>query len=63
MENLSMYLQNIGAAALTDLPLAMAYVPSQRWEEIYEDNDGFERGTIFRALDKPFLGREPGKNG
>ena len=63
MENLSILLQNTGAAAASGLPLAMAYVPDQRWEGIWEDDAGFERGTIFRALDLPFLGREPGKNG
>ena len=63
MENLSILLQNTGAAAVSGLPLVMAYVPDQRWEDISEDDAGFARGTIFRALDLPFLGREPGRNG
>ena len=37
--------------------LAMAYVPWQRWQEIYDVCDGFQRGTIFRELDKPFHGK------
>lgn len=38
-------------------PLAMACVPMQRWRQLFEPADGFERGTIFMELDKPFLGR------
>jgi len=37
-------------------PLAMAYVPFQRWCETYEPAEGWCRGTIFPELDKPFLG-------
>lgn len=39
-----------------ELPLAMAYVPSQRWGAVYELDEGFDRGTVFPCLDKPFLG-------
>ena len=39
------------------LSLAMAYVPDQEWTEIYEMPMGLERGTIFKQLDKPFVGR------
>lgn len=35
--------------------LAMAYVPMQEWERPYELDVGFQRGTIFPSLDKPFL--------
>ena len=43
----------------TDLPLAMAYIPMQKWRDLYEDTEkAFERGTVFRELDKPFLGEE-----
>lgn len=38
------------------MPLAMAYVPWQKWRSIYEADKGFRRGTIFEQLDKPFLG-------
>lgn len=41
---------------LDDMPLAMAYVPMQKWREIYDSNVGFNRGTIFAELDKPFIG-------
>ena len=37
--------------------LAMAYVPWQQWQNIYEICRGFERGTIFEDLDKPFTGK------
>ena len=36
----------------------MAYVPMQVWKKPYEMEIGFQRGTIFHALDKPFLGDE-----
>lgn len=42
---------------LSKMPLAMAYVPWQTWEEIYEICEGFQAGTIFAQLDKQFLGR------
>lgn len=38
--------------------LAMAYVPCQKWQNIYAPEVGFNRGTIFADLDKPFLGGE-----
>lgn len=36
---------------------AMAYVPWQKWECVYDMTKGFERGTIFEQLDKPYVGR------
>ncbi|MBU3841299.1 MAG: spore coat associated protein CotJA [Candidatus Ruminococcus intestinipullorum] len=39
------------------MPLAMAYVPWQNWQDIYEVHKGIHRGTIFEELDKPFFGR------
>ncbi len=38
--------------------LAMAYVPYQPWENIYDSDIALSRGTIFQGLDKPFLGWE-----
>lgn len=46
-----------------DMPLAMAYVPWQKWREIYSAEMGFKRGTIFAELDKPFIGEEAVRNG
>lgn len=40
-----------------EMPLAMAYVPWQMWQEIYSTDKGFQRGTIFRELDMPFVGK------
>ena len=37
--------------------LAMVYSPYQQFRELYEPEEGFSRGTIFRELDKPFYGR------
>ena len=37
--------------------LAMASVPWQKWQYIYDAEKGFHRGTIFEELDKPFEGR------
>lgn len=42
---------------LEGMPLAMAYVPWQNWRRIYDIEKGFQRGTIFEELDKPFYGR------
>ena len=38
------------------MPLAMAYVPWQKWQNIYDAEKGFCRGTIFQELDLPFFG-------
>lgn len=43
--------------------LAMAYVPFQRWCPTYEPEVGFNRGTMFPELDKPFLGEEAVRRG
>ncbi len=42
------------------ISLAMAYVPMQRFENLYDDEKGFEAGTVFAALDKPFFGAKTG---
>lgn len=41
-----------------EMPVAMAYVPVQFWEKPYDCLTGHARGTIFPALDKPFIGEE-----
>ena len=40
------------------ISFGMAYIPYQSWCKLYEPAVGFERGTIFPELDKPFLGEE-----
>ena len=39
------------------LPLAMAYVPWQKWQNIYKPENALYAGTIFQDLDLPFTGR------
>ena len=36
--------------------LAMAYVPYQPFENLYDGDTALERGTLFKALDMPFMG-------
>ncbi|MEG0489827.1 MAG: spore coat associated protein CotJA [Hydrogenoanaerobacterium sp.] len=38
--------------------LAMAYVPMQKWQQIYDQQMALSRGTLFAELDKPFIGEE-----
>ena len=39
-----------------DMPIGMAYVPWQKWQNIYDAEKGFCNGTIFQDLNLPFLG-------
>lgn len=43
--------------ALSELPIAMAYVPWQKWRNICELGKAFQNGTIFEELNKPFCGK------
>ncbi len=43
-------------AAPCDLALAMAYVPSQKFENLYAPTEGWHRGTLWADLDKPYEG-------
>lgn len=36
--------------------VAMAYIPVQKLETVYEADQGYDRGTLFPQLDKPWLG-------
>lgn len=40
----------------SEYPIAMAYVPWQRWGEVYDPEKALCRGTLFPALDLPFTG-------
>lgn len=42
---------------LYGMPLAMGYVPWQKFECTYEPAQALKAGTIFPELDKPFYGR------
>lgn len=41
---------------INTMPLAMAYVPMQAWNQIYDTEEGFYAGTIFPCLNLPFDG-------
>lgn len=38
------------------LPLAMAYVPFQKWRKVLDASAGLAAGTIFQELIMPFYG-------
>lgn len=50
--------RDFGNCRLDDLPLAMSYVPMQKWEDLYAPAVALERGTMFAKLDLPFIGEE-----
>ena len=49
--------ERFDADCIDSLPLTMAYVPMQKWRDIYTVDVALARGTLFSELDKPFLGR------
>ncbi len=46
-----------GAIPIDNAVLAMAYVPMQKFGNLYSANSGLQAGTIFVDLDKPFCGK------
>ena len=38
-----------------DMVLAMAYVPVQHFDTVYETDTAFMQGTLFPELDKPLM--------
>ncbi len=57
--------QNIGLGEhkfcntlLKDLPIAMAYVPFQKIENVFSQDEALKSGTLFANLEKPFLGKK-----
>ncbi len=46
--------------SLGTLPLASVYSPVQIFRELYDLEQGFVKGTIFKELDFPFLCGEKG---
>lgn len=40
-----------------DRPLGMTYVPVQKWRDLYQPEEAFQYGTIFKELNLPFTGR------
>jgi len=45
---------NMAYDTLQTMPLAMAYVPWQQWQNVYEGCKGLEQGSIFEELILPF---------
>lgn len=43
--------------------LAMAYLPYQKWDDLYEPAEALQNATLFRELNKPFLAGRRGGNG
>ena len=39
-----------------DYPIAMAYVPMQKFTHLYSAAEGYKAGTLFKELDLPFKG-------
>lgn len=46
---------NAERECLRNMPVAMAYTPIQRWNQVYDKERGLTRGTIFPELDLPFV--------
>ena len=44
-------------SGIEGLPLGMSYVPMQKFENLYDIENAFKAGTLFKDLDKPFFGR------
>lgn len=44
-----------------NLPLAMGYVPIQRFKDTFDLCKGYHMGTIFPELCKPFCGKGGGR--
>lgn len=59
MENHSScsYKQEKEVLKLDSMPLAMTYVPWQKWQNIYKPENALYAGTIFQELDLPFTER------
>lgn len=47
-----------GTWGLVGYPLASVFAPLQEWRDAYSEEEALHHGTLFRQLDKPFLGRE-----
>lgn len=58
MESPCCRLDSSMSAFPAETPVGMAYVPYQKWKNVYEPSVALERGTVFEDLDKPFLGEK-----
>ena len=48
---------NIGNEPVDKMEIGMCYVPWQKWQNIFNMDEGLQNGTIFADLCKPYLGR------
>ena len=53
--------KNCNFSVVDPLPLAMAYVPMQKYENVCSPMDGFATGTMFGDLNLPFYGWKEGR--
>lgn len=50
----------INANCLEQYPLAMGYIPRQKFNNVYDTCKALSKGTIFPELCKPFCGKGGG---
>ena len=50
-------------SCVDDFPLAMAYIPMQKFENLYSLDEALCAGTLYKDLDKPFLGGNAERKG
>lgn len=53
--NMAGYPQSMAGAFPPETPIAMAYVPVQKFQAVYDADTALSVGTIFAELNKPFL--------
>ncbi len=66
MENIENFMNNLNSQDIETatekrkqkLSLAMAYVPWQKFENLYNSTMALNRGTLFKDLDFPFIREE-----
>lgn len=49
---------SVGRWGILGYPLASVYAPLQSFEDVYDTDKAFERGTVFAELDLPFEGNK-----
>ena len=54
MRNMVPQMSDCSNLNIENMPIAIAYVPFQQWQNIYEPRQALQRGTIFKELDLPF---------
>ncbi|WP_313134740.1 spore coat associated protein CotJA [Anaerocolumna sp.] len=52
--------EDLADKCLDRMPLAMAYVPFQKWRKVFDAPTGLAHGTIFEELVLPFYGYKDG---